>query len=211
MATATPSVRITLGDVAEVAERLTREGKVVSTTSVRKELGRGSYTTVMKLLVAWNDQHAKALGQTATTPVSEALAAAYGAEVTAQVQGVKRAAERELSVVVAARDEALQQLEQFESEMTALVADRDAMRASRDEVQGRLVQLHDDFAQERDRLAQRTSEMESRAREAELRSATAEARFEAAVERADAADSRERELRAQLSELLRQRDGPAKR
>jgi chromosome segregation ATPase len=168
-------------------------GEKPSANAVRSRLKdeKGSYSTILRYISAWNDARAAAAAPKVVTVVSDGLAKAYAADVEAQVGAVRDALGKDLAIAIGGRDEAEERVREFEAEVATLTETSDQLRQERDQVAGRLAQLEKDAAAEVQRLIAAESTASKRANDAERSVAGLEAKLEAALERAKAAEERE--------------------
>lgn len=181
--------RVTQEDVDAAAEAIAARGHEASVIAVRDTLGRGSYSTIGKMLADWRARRTATPGPPAALP--DAVARAVSAYLHDTVDAVSQAATARLGEEEQARTRAEKTIDELEARIAELGNEVDVLRNEREQVRGRAAQLQEDLINER--LS--TKAAEQRANEAQRELAASLARLEGASARAEAAEQREREAR----------------
>lgn len=189
-------VKVTSAEVFAVADQIAASGENPRTVQVRGRLGKGSNTTIGKLLAEWRLLRAAIVNPGAFPSEIQKSIADY---LEAQIAKVRKAAEEQISEEEGARQAAEAQLDELEEQADVLRADNAALRQERDQIAGRLQQLDVDFSAERARAQDQLATSGARAHAAEREVSALTARLEAANERATAAEQRERAARGEVN------------
>lgn len=123
--------------VSEAADRLTTQGRKVTTESVRLEIGGGSLRDISPAIRAWKERHQAAETATALIPaemvavIERAAGMIWGeAEKRAseQVQAIRARAAENIAEIEGERDEALNDIARLESALAESKQEGDRLR-----------------------------------------------------------------------------------
>lgn len=184
--------RVTQSEVDAVADEISAAGGSPGTIEVHTRLGRGSNSTIGKMLEVWRSKRTAAALPPVAATLPPDITNAVAVHIAREIAANKKVMDQAVAVETAARQAAESQLDQLKARVEVLAADREQLREERDQFAGRLKQVQEDIGSERNRLIGEAKAAEDRAHAAALQVAALDATLRSVTERMEAAEARER-------------------